>query len=173
MEAEYNWEVKIDREADTARYFKDVPADIISAIRLLNITKKKFGKVAVSIDSETSNVDIYIEPYTTRIDSRVRVWNSIYCEIKPLLGDDYPCVLRKMKSQIALTDVHCKKEDEKQYEDSKTYNVRNIKIRTHPTYVLLLGAFEAESATFEQLKKIFGQSGIEVVLVSELDAVLA
>ena len=29
---------------------------------------------------------------------------NIYCEIKPLLSDDYPCVLRKMNTQIKLTD---------------------------------------------------------------------
>ena len=27
----------------------------------------------------------------------------VFSEIKPLLGDDYPCVLRKMKNQIELT----------------------------------------------------------------------
>lgn len=32
----------------------------------------------------------------------------LFIEIKPILGDDYPCVLRKMKTQIELTKKHRK-----------------------------------------------------------------
>ena len=39
-------------------------------------------------------------------------YHNYYCEIKPLLGDDYPCVLRKMKQQIELTNNYADKENE-------------------------------------------------------------
>ena len=51
--------------------------------------------------------------------------SNIYIELKPLLGDDYPCVLRKMKLQKELTLTNLEKEkqdmlDEVGYVKGKT-----------------------------------------------------
>ena len=51
--------------------------------------------------------------------------SDIYIELKPLMGDDYPCVLRKMKTQKELTLNNLKKEkqdmlDEVGYVKGKT-----------------------------------------------------
>jgi hypothetical protein len=69
-------------------------------------------------------------------------------EIKPTLGDDYPAVLRKMKTQIELT--------------------KKSSGGICGTPVLLVGKFESESATLDQLKAIFKQTDIKVVLLDEI-----
>ncbi len=83
-------------------------------------------------------------------------WNSfdadidIYIEIKPLLGDDYPCVLRKMSTQIELT------------------NQKYIREKTKtPKYALLLKEFNSTTTTIDELVKIFKQSNIHVIFVSD------
>lgn len=73
-------------------------------------------------------------------------------EVKPILGDDYPAVLRKMKTQIELS--------KKASSGSSRGSYGNP--------VLLVGKFESESATLDQLKAIFKQTGIKVVLLDEI-----
>jgi len=80
-------------------------------------------------------------------NSRYKWEKTIYCEIKPILGDDYPCVLRKMLLQKKLTL------------DS---------IPENPMFCLIVGRFSAESATWEDLKKIFtGQHGIRIIFIDD------
>lgn len=67
-------------------------------------------------------------------------------EIKPMLGDDYPCVLRKMKTQMEFTKRDC---------------------YIHH-YILLIKEFNAKSTTKEQLITIFNQSKIKVVFTEDL-----
>ena len=69
---------------------------------------------------------------------------SIYIEIKPLMGDDYPNVLRKMTTQKKLTDD----------EDG--------------VYILFINEYSSSSTSKEQLIQIFGRSGIRVVFMCEL-----
>ncbi len=76
---------------------------------------------------------------------------SLFIEIKPLLGDDYPSVLRKMKLQIQLTEKN----------EKGDYHY-------HKKYILLIGEFSALSATKEQLISIFKQADIYVVFVNEV-----
>jgi len=83
-------------------------------------------------------------------------WNSldadidIYIEIKPLLGDDYTCLLIKMSSQIELT------------------NQKYIREKTKtPRYALLLKEFNSTTTTLDELVKIFKQSNIRVIFVSD------
>lgn len=117
----------------------------------------------------------------------------IFCEIKPSIGDDYPSVLRKMKTQIELTRKSmnserlehlkalgytdsiggCKWEDLKEIRGllSSTPNCWNIGFR--PMYVLLVGKITTDTITREELVKIFNQTCIKVVFVEELDIIEA
>jgi hypothetical protein len=72
-------------------------------------------------------------------------WSDIYCEIKPLLSDDYPNVLRKMKNQIKLT------------KESKKKGI----------YVLIVKDFVSDTVNKEQLIKIFKDSDINIIFVNE------
>ena len=68
-----------------------------------------------------------------------------FLEIKPLLGNDYPNVLRKMKTQMKLSKIK------------------------HS--ILFVDKFSSESTTVEQLKEIFKESNISIVFKSELDLI--
>ena len=68
-------------------------------------------------------------------------------EIKTSLGNDYPCVLRKMKRQIQLLE----------------------KSRKHYTKILLLvDKFESDAISKKQLVQIFKNENIKVVFYNEL-----
>lgn len=79
---------------------------------------------------------------------------DLYIEIKPLLGDDYPTVLRKMANQITLTRAQRKS---------------NYQRQDNVSFILLIKEFKAESTTVEQLRKIFAQKGISVVFMNEVE----
>jgi hypothetical protein len=104
---------------------------------------------------------------------------NVYCEIKPVLGDDYPCVLRKMNTQIQLTKTYITKESE---ESKRTFekNRREYHYSTEeyiyafqelidkPNYVLLVKDFSSSITTKEQLIQIFEQSNIKVVFLNDI-----
>lgn len=75
----------------------------------------------------------------------------VFIEIKPILGDDYPCVLRKMKSQIELTKNAYKKE----------HGVFSI-------YILVVKKYDSDSTSKENLIKIFKQTNIIILFTDEL-----
>ena len=85
------------------------------------------------------------------INIRVADISSVLCcELKPSLGDDYPCVLRKLTTQISLTNT-----DE---------NFRKLS----KVYMLILGSFESKAASRKQLIEIFGQSNIIVKFINDI-----
>lgn len=84
-----------------------------------------------------------------RCDNLVsRYTRKVYCEIKPLLGDDYPCVLRKMNTKIKLIV------------SSNEYSYNK--------FILLVKDFASSSTTKEQLTQIFQQSEIEVIFLRDV-----
>ena len=66
--------------------------------------------------------------------------SAIMIECKPLVGDDYPTILRQIQRYPGWGDK-----------------------------VLLLEVFDARGATFEQVKEIFSCSKIKLVLLNEID----
>jgi uncharacterized protein (DUF3820 family) len=173
LEAEYNWDVKINTD-DPVRGFDDIPEDIKAAARTLGITKKSFGSITIEVD-KSGEVSIFLESRSQESRKYMKdMWYNILCEIKPQLGDDYPCVLRKMKEQIAKSEIAVKRENHEMEEDLKKmgyYDRKGLgRSETRNKYVLLLGAFQAESATTEQLKEIFRRDDITVLFVSDLEA---
>jgi hypothetical protein len=95
-------------------------------------------------------------------DYDIKGINDICVEIKPMLGDDYPCVLRKMKTQKELT------------RNEYYINIKELEPGEYPTiycpsnYVLLIKDFNSTTTTKEQLITIFNQSGIKVVFTDDL-----
>ena len=88
--------------------------------------------------------------------AKIRVLSEDYdyalcCELKPTLSDDYPCVLRKMRTQIQLT-----KNDKTKF---------NILLKR---YILIIGNFISAYTSKEQLVAIFKQSNIRVIFADEL-----
>ena len=75
----------------------------------------------------------------------------VFSEIKPLLGDDYPCVLRKMKNQVELTN-----------------NAYKDKTKFHLKYLLIIKEYNSINTSKDDLIKIFTQSGINIVFTNEI-----
>lgn len=85
----------------------------------------------------------------------------IFIEIKTLIGDDYPCILRKMNTQIEMT----KKDKDRIY--STGYG--NLYKEGHEKYCLLVKEFKSETTTKDQLIQIFNNSGINVIFLEDID----
>jgi hypothetical protein len=111
-----------------------------------NDLMSKYFKSGYEIDycSSDGTYDISLNIFTCD--------HIIYCELKPSLGDDYPCVLRKMKSQIELT-----KKGDAGFGD-----------KLH--FMLILGRYYAVYTDIELLKKKF--ETITIVFTDELLGVL-
>lgn len=80
---------------------------------------------------------------------------SICCELKPLLGDDYPCVLRKMKQQIDSTKRHIK---EYCYDNNSPFKEK-VK------FVLIVKEFKSDVTSLKQVQTIFAQHSIKLILL--------
>ena len=76
-------------------------------------------------------------------------YRNIYLELKPSLSDDYPCVLRKLQTQIELT----KKDDD--------YKRGSI-------FILLIESFTSKYTSKEQLITIFKQHNIRVIFTNKI-----
>ena len=76
---------------------------------------------------------------------------AVCCELKPTLSDEYPVVLRKLKTQIELTQ-----------NDKTNFEKLNKK------YILIIGSFTSIDVSKEQLITIFKQSNIEVIFTDEI-----
>jgi len=105
---------------------------------------------------------------------------NIYIEIKPLLGDDYPCVLRKMKLQKELTLSSLQKEkqdilDEVGYVKGKTsvweyaWDFVNKNSRMFQgEFILLINEYNSTNTPKDKLIEIFKQSGIVIVFTNDV-----
>lgn len=84
------------------------------------------------------------------------------CELKPCLGDDYPCVLRKMKQQISSSrkvDYHIGSKD------PLLMRFYNYSLR----FYLIVGEFQSDAIDKCILKQIFKQSNILVIFMNEIE----
>jgi len=116
--------------------------------------------------------------------------SNIYIELKPLLGDDYPCVLRKMKLQKELTLNSLEKEkkdmlDEVGYikgknsvfeyggskfkEVKETWDYVNKNSRMFQgEFILLIKEYNSTTTPKDKLIEIFKQSNINVIFTNDI-----
>lgn len=109
-----------------------------------NYYKTMIEKYGFSSNVENINQDQY--------QISIIVPNSVLCcNIEPILNDNYPHILRKIKEQMELTnndktlfdEYHCKK------------------------YILLIEKFNSKYTTKEQLISIFKQSNIMIIFITD------
>lgn len=128
---------------------------------------KKYCNSYVHIEKcgEQYNLSIDICNYSNR---------KLYCELKPTLGEDYPCVLRKMNAQIELTKndrtnitvpTYMSKDKERIEQHYKEVIQSREQYRT---YALIIGSFTPINTTKDTLITIFNQSKIKVIFIDEL-----
>lgn len=141
FEGVYNWDVilllsmksnNIELKAGSIGDISLVTGDFSS---LKGFCDKLFGHVDFVCYGTCSNKSFF----------SVEVDIKVYIEIKPLMGDDYPNVLRQMKKQQKLTGIT----------DTKYF-------------ILFVGKYSSQHTTKEQIIKIFKQSDIKLVFVSDL-----
>lgn len=135
FEAIYNWDVILECSISSPNIKSLIDADDYE------FDKLKFPSLVFYSKScdKKSPIDLYLNNYT-----------KLFIEIKPILSDDYPCVLRKMKLQIDLTN--------KKYRDTLCSS----------DYILLIDKFSSDSASIDDIKNIFNQANIRVILLDEL-----
>jgi len=95
-------------------------------------------------------------------------FSNVYCNIQPLLGEDYTYILRKMKRQIELTDNYKKNE-----KDVIEKNCKYSCIYPKNIYVLIIKEFKSTTTTIEQLLTIFGMSKIKIVFTKNIQYISA
>jgi hypothetical protein len=81
-------------------------------------------------------------------------YKLVLCELKPTLSDDYPCVLRKLNTQIELTCNYL----------NSTTDYHGYKFE----YILLIEKFTSKYTSKEQLIEIFKQHKIQVIFTNEI-----
>ena len=149
FEAEYNWDVKIEiiNSYFSRECSKNIPPEHIHLFEKVN-----------SFFHNTNGINYFGDG---KFEQCMSFSKDIYIELKPIVGDDYPCVLRKMKKQISLMTAPRYRQIGKDYRD-------NITI-PHGIYVLLIETFNSKTTSREQLKEIFLQGNILVVFREEFD----
>lgn len=138
--------------------------------QLINYYKLKNHKISKIIFEDKFNWDFCL--YTTYKEKNVHGIDDnhmrvICCDIKPMLNDNFLCILRKMENQIELmkinNNMHTHVNDMYMYQYGlKSYNSETTK------YILLIELFASKSTSKEELKKIFKQSNIDVIFTDEL-----
>ena len=78
--------------------------------------------------------------------------SPVCCELKPTLSDDYPCVLRKLQTQIKLTNNFFKID----------------RFNSSMRFILLIESFTSKYTSKEQLITIFKQHNIKVIFTNEI-----
>lgn len=148
FEYKYNWDVVLFPEINRIKY------DIS---RLVNKEFPNFKTIDLitSKKEEITEISSYI--YKKELEYRICI------EIKPILGDDYPSVLRKMKMQRELmyTPRIERRRNGNFYHEIKHYTDPCI-------FVLLIKEFNSETTSEEQLVKIFNQSNIKVIFLNKI-----
>lgn len=85
------------------------------------------------------------------------------CELKPLLGDDYPCVLRKMKHQMHQINSLGRNNSHRTSASLEKFYYSRFSI-------LVVGEFNSIAIDKNVLKEIFKQSNIFVIFMDEIEA---
>lgn len=90
-------------------------------------------------------------------------------EIKPIMGDDYPCVLRKIKQRMHVLQLRSeliREKRRKYYQQHKKYS--DDRVPTERICILLVEEFSSSTTTAAQLTQIFGKDAIRVVFLKDV-----
>jgi hypothetical protein len=132
----------------THSFVQGVDYDEVETVKVDKYYKKQYLQTDVSLFSlSRKTVNEFSINFQARLDNNGDCSTTLFIQVQPYLGDDYPFVLRKMKSQIALTE-------------EETHPPTTIPKRK---YILFVDEFTAKSATREEVQKIFYQSNIIII----------
>jgi hypothetical protein len=78
-------------------------------------------------------------------------WHFLWLELKPIVGDDYPSVLRQMQANMPSFDEMP---------------------RDMHDFAVVIGKFNAAGVTFDQVRAMFAASEFSVLMLSDIEAAL-
>jgi hypothetical protein len=140
--------------------------------------KINFSKVTFEAEF---NWDVRISGVTVTRENDVTVSvcrdKPHFIEIKTSLGEDYPNVLRKMKSQINQMRNKYREENKVWVNYSTTCNNKgrweyNDGCRIYGAFILLIDNFTCDVTSKKELINIFSKDDIQVVFMDEKDTIL-
>lgn len=155
FESKFGWDVKFDWNNDIGMWTNKLDDNQLSKCKeFLDNPKCKFyyeflednGKILVIHSIPRSEFDNI----------------SFLLELKPIVGDDYPCILRKIQKQVQSID-----DDLTRQRITRNY-CSEFSGYSGFQRVLLIEKFESKHTSLEQLKTIFSQHRIKVVILSEI-----
>lgn len=131
--------------------------------KILNLSRKdsESANLIKDLDFEANGMDIFLEikipiiGYPGNHSDRLRV----LIEIKPSLGDDYPAVLRQIKQS-----------KEHYYRPIKNHYLDTPRVAFKAQYVLIVGTYQGDGATWNEVVKIFALADIKAILMSDIEA---
>lgn len=128
----------LEEERANDKEIKDLNSSIDGISNKIKYVEEGISTKEIKFDIrfEEKGIDVYIK-------SGGYLRQGYGIEIKPILGDDYPCVLRKMKLLQGRPNL------------------------PYPN-ILLVDKFSSEGATRSQLGSIFKQEGITVIFLADL-----
>lgn len=173
-----------DQHSEIAKTFYQVQSKVETEQRkLLNWRKAKIDLLKrqlielPTLELEYDIVDLEMEFVSdvyfillVKLGKHFKYGIRYYIELKPVLGDDYPAILRQMKEQKRRAEApdvvaHHRAQRDKRQEihGMPLYGGGGVR------HVLCFGEFTARGATLDQITAIFAQSAIHVVrmLVAE------
>lgn len=154
FEAIFNWDVclKLQSKRNTIHMLEEHYKSFLRENQFLSHNKEHIPPVIKNLFKEIDEATIWGSEKELSVNLN-RYLSAIYIEIKPLVGDDYPCVLRKMKAQKKLLQ-------------STTHLNDSLIFCT----VLLIDEFASSSTTKDELIDVFSQSNIRVLFLKELES---
>jgi len=169
FESDFNWDIKL-----TTEKLFNMPSFEYKKCKVFNTNiidiKNEIRGILKNFKEDTPHIILNGEYKFHNEESKLflkivtKNFNCIetFIELKPILGDDYPEVLRKMKTQITLTKNKYK-------QDFKNCRAENSPIHAWWCQCcLIVGKFESRTTTEEQLIEIFGQTNIKVIFTRDL-----
>lgn len=150
---------RINKSITTVKYKNDNPTPYHNKIQnlfLKQIYRIYFFEILFNFENVDDNVDVEFEGennwdiiLTLNVRDKyfcTRRKYNIYCEIKTSVGEEYPCILRKLKQQM----IHTKYTKE------------------YTRFCLLIDKLRLSETTFEDFILIFKLSNIEVILLEDI-----
>jgi hypothetical protein len=103
-------------------------------------------------------------------------FSPVYIEIKSLVDDEYPFILRKMNTQIDLTKKKLDRDREAAIEREKEYDTLFKTKRSYTVpyelyqgiYYLLIKDYQSSTTSREELIQIFKQSDIHILFLHDV-----
>jgi hypothetical protein len=146
-----NWSVKVNLRNAVKTFDVKYNKKLVNAVKSIQQTNGPImsDHTTIFYDEDNNRVHGRTNLYTNYVSRSTQDDNSenIYIDIVPTL-DDYSSVLKRLRSQIELTEHFCKGKN---------------------TYILLIRDFESKNISFETVESIFEKANIVLIRIDELD----